>query len=191
MITPRGYFVEAALSGVGGAYCTPPDEPRCTDCSGFVVLCWRQATGHDLTGDSHAQFQLGREVSGALQPGDLIFSDTQGGREVRLGNRASHVAIYVGNGEIVNALNERAGIVRGPADTAYWRPLRLGVRRLFDDAGYIVPLPGLASALPEPPGPDPAGPARPPQGHRWGSRRDRGRLLQRIQDRVRRRRRMP
>lgn len=193
--TPRGHFVDAALAGEGGRYCTPPNEPHCTDCSGYVRRCWRQATGHDFPGDSHAQFNLGRVVSGSLQPGDLLFFDAAGGREVREGNRASHVGIYVGNGQMVNALNAGAGVVRGPVDTDYWRPIRIGARRLFDADGYI--LPGLVGALPDPPAgsddPDPASgttpPARPPRRERGQEHeRDRGRIRQRILDGLRRRR---
>ena len=43
-----------------------------------------------------------------LQPGDLIFySYASNGRYKNIG----HVAIYVGNGKVVEALNERYGVV--------------------------------------------------------------------------------
>ena len=188
-MTARDDFVRCAERGVGVyRYCSPSVPGHCYDCSGYVRQCWAEATGRDLSGDSHTQFNLGRVVSGALRPGDVMFFDAAGGREVREGNRASHVGIYVGDGQMANALNERAGIVRGPVDTAYWRPIRIGNRRYFDDDGAPLPLTG---ALPDPPvgsdhpesGTTP--PARPP---RREHDRARGRIRQRILDGLRRRR---
>jgi hypothetical protein len=187
-MTPRDDFLRCAERGVGVyRYCSPSIPGHCWDCSGYVRQCWAEATGRDLSGDSHQQFTLGRVVSGSLQPGDLVFFDAAGGREVRAGNRASHVAIYVGDGQIVNALNESAGIVRGPLDTAYWRPIRIGNRRYFDDAGNPLPL-GDASqeppVLPSDPGPvqQVRGPRRKPEGRRPG------RLLRRMVELAQRRR---
>ena len=43
-----------------------------------------------------------------MQPGDLIFySFTDNGRYRNI----SHVAVYIGNGKVVEALNERVGVV--------------------------------------------------------------------------------
>lgn len=193
-MTARDDFVRCALRG-GGVYryCSPSIPGHCYDCSGYVRQCWAEATGREMSGDSHTQFNLGRAVSGALKPGDLIFFDAARGREVREGNRASHVGIYVGDGQMANALNENAGIVRGPIDTDYWRPIRLGNRRLFDEAG--APLADLGGALPEPPTPtkpstpDTTPPARTPRrGPERERTRDRRRFWQRVSDTVRRRR---
>jgi hypothetical protein len=50
--------------------------------------------------------------SGQLQPGDLVFIDTGwmggGGSEL---NRAGHVAIYLGNGKIIQAANPDQGTI--------------------------------------------------------------------------------
>lgn len=194
-MTARDAFLRCIARGVGVyRYCSPSIEGHCYDCSGYVRQCFRDATGLDVSGDSHSQFNRGRVVSGALQPGDLVFFDAAGGREYREGNHASHVAVYVGGGQIVSALNERAGIVRGPLDTDYWRNIRIGNRRYFDDAGN--PLAELGRALPEPPAPvAPSRPApadpEPPAVRRDRDRdgRGRGRLRQRIVDAWRRRRR--
>lgn len=191
-MTARDDFIRCANRSVGGRYCSPPQEPRCTDCSGLVRRCFLEATGQEITGDSHRQYELGRVVSGATRSGDLIFFNT--GFSYR-GNAASHVGIYVGDGQMANALNENAGIVRGPVDTDYWRPLRIGSRRYFDDAGDV--LVQLGGAAPEPPAgieepaDDPPGtrPARPPRrGPDRERTRDRRRFWQRAVDQLRRRR---
>ena len=53
--------------------------------------------------------EAGKTVSyDEMQPGDLIFySFTNNGRYKNI----SHVAVYVGNGKVVEALNERVGVV--------------------------------------------------------------------------------
>lgn len=53
--------------------------------------------------------EAGKTVSyDQLQPGDLIFySFTTNGRYKNI----SHVAVYVGNGKVVEALNESVGVV--------------------------------------------------------------------------------
>ena len=54
-------------------------------------------------------YEAGKTVSyDEMQPGDLIFySFTNNGRYKNI----SHVAVYVGNGKVVEALNERVGVV--------------------------------------------------------------------------------
>jgi cell wall-associated NlpC family hydrolase len=62
------------------------------DCSGFVMYVFAQL-GIQLPHQSAAQYAYGTPVPRSqLQPGDLVFY-----------NDLSHVAIYIGNGEIVHA----------------------------------------------------------------------------------------
>ncbi len=84
------------------------------DCSGFVQSVYSNF-GVSLPRTSYEQQNAGREVSYAdAQPGDLIC---YGG----------HVAIYMGNGQIVHASNSRDGIKI--SDNAAYRTI-LSVRRL-------------------------------------------------------------
>jgi len=69
-----------------------------------------------------------------LLPGDLLFYDT--GYSQRYGNRASHVAIYIGNGRAISALNESDGIAEHSIESPYWTSRYLGARRLpFREGG--------------------------------------------------------
>ncbi len=71
------------------------------DCSGFVLSVMAKF-GIYLPHYSGSQAQCGTRIScDELKPGDLVF---YGGR------RISHVAIYMGNGQIVHAANKRVGI---------------------------------------------------------------------------------
>lgn len=135
-------FVACVRRSVGGAYCTPPREPDCTDCSGLVARCYREATGERISGDSHVQATLGREVRHSLKPGDVLLFDTQEGREARRGNLISHVGVYLGGDRMVSALNEGAGIVESDLDTPYWRERKRGARRLIATDGTTPPTRG-------------------------------------------------
>lgn len=73
-----------------------------TDCSGFTQAVYAHF-GVSLPRDSYSQRSCGTEVSYAnAQPGDIICY-------------AGHVALYLGNGQIVHASTERTGITYGYA----------------------------------------------------------------------------
>lgn len=74
------------------------------DCSGFVYSVYSHF-GYSIPRDSRSQAAgAGYEVSiSNVQPGDLIFYTNSGGS-------VNHVAMYIGNGQVVNASNERDGI---------------------------------------------------------------------------------
>lgn len=83
------------------------------DCSGFTQAVYRKF-GYNLPRSSTEQRSVGREVSYAdAQPGDLICY-------------AGHIAIYIGNGQIVHASTPKTGIKIG---TATYRTI-LSVRRI-------------------------------------------------------------
>ena len=72
------------------------------DCSGFVLSIYAKY-GVSLPHSSRAQANCGTRVSvSELQPGDLVFYGS--------GKSISHVAIYIGGGQIVHASNKRTGI---------------------------------------------------------------------------------
>jgi cell wall-associated NlpC family hydrolase len=116
---------------VGRRYVHATRGPDTFDCSGLVHWVVGQVTRQAISPDSHAQFRLGTAVDpGQLQPGDLLFYDTMDGREVREGNTASHVGVYVGPGRMINALNEERGVIDSDPFSPYFAPRFLGARRL-------------------------------------------------------------
>ena len=77
------------------------------DCSGFTMLVYQRATGIGLPHYSGAQAGVGTAVSyEQLRPGDLVIYP-------------GHVAIYIGNGQIVHAKNASVGIV---TDSIFFKP---------------------------------------------------------------------
>lgn len=85
--------VAAAKSKIGDPYVWGASGPNSFDCSGLTSWAYKQA-GKSLPRTSSAQSQVGQKVSFSnLQPGDLIFFYSP----------VSHVAMYVGNGTVVEA----------------------------------------------------------------------------------------
>jgi cell wall-associated NlpC family hydrolase len=92
--------VRYAMAQVGKSYVYGAAGPSAFDCSGLTMMAWAQA-GVGLPHSSGAQMGSGRSVSQSeLQPGDLVFYYSP----------VSHVGMYIGNGQIVNALNPGAGV---------------------------------------------------------------------------------
>lgn len=78
-----------------------------TDCSGFTMRIFEHF-GYSLSRTSRAQANNGTRVSiSDIQPGDLLFYSH--------GGTIGHVAIYIGNGQIIHASTERTGIIIGNA----------------------------------------------------------------------------
>lgn len=93
-----GIAVEAALAQQGKPYIWGGAGPDGFDCSGLVMYSWDQA-GVSLEHGSIAQYYETTRVSESqLEPGDLVFYSPPG--DPPLG----HVAMYIGNGEVVQAL---------------------------------------------------------------------------------------
>ncbi len=92
--------IRYAMAQVGKAYVYGAAGPSAFDCSGLMMRAWAQA-GVGLPHSSSAQYGIGHHVgSGDLKPGDLVFYYSP----------ISHVAMYIGNGLIVEAANPGAGV---------------------------------------------------------------------------------
>lgn len=97
------------------------------DCSGLVhkVL---SAAGVDAPRSAREQFRLGEPVPfEELQPGDLVFF-----RTYRRG--ASHVGIYLGNGQFVHAATRVGRVMVSSLDEPYYAGRYLGARRIRRDS---------------------------------------------------------
>ncbi|GAA1565633.1 NlpC/P60 family protein [Streptomyces globosus] len=85
--------VRAARSALGRPYIWGSTGPTGFDCSGLMVWSYRQA-GVSLPRTSQAQRHAGRKVPlSQAQPGDLVTYRSD----------ASHVGMYVGNGQVIHA----------------------------------------------------------------------------------------
>lgn len=72
------------------------------DCSGFTMRIY-QKFGYSITRTSRSQAHVGRTIRASqVKAGDLVFYAKAG--------RINHVAMYIGNGQIIHASNPRSGI---------------------------------------------------------------------------------
>lgn len=73
-----------------------------TDCSGFTMSIYKKY-GVSLPHHAASQAQMGTKVDfGSAQPGDLVFYAKNGS--------INHVAIYIGNGQVIHASSPKTGI---------------------------------------------------------------------------------
>ena len=100
----RNQVVKFALQFVGSRYVYGGNDPRTgVDCSGFTSYVMKHGAGIQLNRSSRGQASQGRPVSAAeIRPGDLIFYSS--------GGRINHVALYIGNGQVVHASTEKTGV---------------------------------------------------------------------------------
>ena len=109
--------VEYAMQFVGGRYVYGGADPnRGADCSGFTRYVLSKSASISLPHSSKGQSSYGRQVSeDEMQPGDLLFYSGSGG--------INHVALYIGDGQIVHASTEKTGIKTSPYD--YRTPVKI------------------------------------------------------------------
>ena len=102
-----GTAVDFALDQVGDAYVHGAAGPDAWDCSGLTMAAWG-AAGVGLPHSSSMQYSSAPQVSTSdLQPGDLVFYYSP----------ISHVAMYIGNGQIVHAANPTDGVKVDPVSS--------------------------------------------------------------------------
>ncbi|OSM42430.1 C40 family peptidase [Nesterenkonia sp. PF2B19] len=95
-------FAVGKVNEPGTHYVLGATGPKAWDCSSLMQASFAQA-GISLPRTAHQQFQGGQSVSlDNLQPGDIVFWVN--------GGRATHNAIYIGNGQVAHARNPQAGL---------------------------------------------------------------------------------
>lgn len=108
----RVKLVQEALKYVGNRYVWGGTSlTNGADCSGYVLALYKKIAGISLPHYSGSQSKYGKAVNAKdAKPGDLFFYGS--------GRSISHVAIYIGNGQIVHAYDSRNGI---KVTSAYYR----------------------------------------------------------------------
>ena len=94
------------------------------DCSGLVAHVYEEAYGIRLPRTVIAQSESGVAVRAQdLEPGDLVFYDTQG-------RPYSHVGIYLGDGKFVHAPKTGSTVRIENLRSTYWIKRFNGARRI-------------------------------------------------------------
>lgn len=118
----RVSLVQYACQFIGNPYVWGGTSlTRGADCSGFVLSVFANY-GVSLPHSSRAQANSGTKISAdEAEPGDLFFYGN--------GRSINHVAIYIGNGQVVHASSPKSGI---KISSAYYRTPVKVVRILND-----------------------------------------------------------
>ena len=100
----RENLVNYAMQFGGNPYRAGGNDPHTgADCSGFVRYIMQHGAGVSMNRSSGEQARQGTAISSSqMQPGDLIFYGS--------GSGVNHVAMYIGNGQIVHASTYKTGI---------------------------------------------------------------------------------
>ena len=119
----RTSIVTNALQYVGNPYVYGGNNPNTgVDCSGFTSYVMLHGAGVSMNRSSGGQAQQGVAVSAdQMRPGDLVFYGN--------GSRVNHVAMYIGNGQVVHASTYKTGIKLSPWN--YRAPV--GIRNVLGD----------------------------------------------------------
>ena len=116
-------IVASSMQYLGVPYVFGGTTPNGFDCSGYVRYVFANA-GIYLPRTADAQYECGYPVSTAeLVPGDLVFFSTYEAG-------ASHVGIYLGYGNFINASSSR-GVSIASLYSSYWGSCYIGARRVM------------------------------------------------------------
>ena len=101
----RTQMVNFAMQYLGGRYVWGGETLGVgVDCSGFMRQIYKNF-GYSLNRCSYDQAKQGTPITAdQLKPGDLVFYS-------RPGFSIGHVAMYIGNGQVIHAFNEKRGII--------------------------------------------------------------------------------
>lgn len=113
-----------ARSKIGGKYIWGGNGPNGYDCSGLTSAAYR-SIGVSIPRTATEQSRRGRTVSYSnMRPGDLIFFGSP--------SNTYHVAMYVGNGQIVHASTPKTGIVITSVNNSWMRKNQYLVKRVIN-----------------------------------------------------------
>ena len=118
--------VQLALSFVGYPYVYGGSSPKGFDCSGLTSYVYKQF-GISLNRTCSGQLDNGTPVSmSELMPGDLVIFK----KYANSSQRASHVGLYIGNGQFVHASTYGVGVIVSKMTDAYYTTGFVGGRRV-------------------------------------------------------------
>lgn len=139
--------VSYARAQLGKPYVYGATGPGSYDCSGLTQAAWR-AAGVSIPRTSGAQWSgLTRVSASAVQPGDIVVY-----------NGAGHVALYIGNGQIIEAPRPGKSIQTAPWRSGWYASNFVGVVRPVGAAAAERIAPKAESAAPAAPKKDSATP---------------------------------
>jgi hypothetical protein len=116
-------LIAEAKKLIGTPYRYGGTTPKGFDCSGFVYYTHKKI-GVTLPRSSKQMYQKGTTVhKSGLKAGDLVFFNTSKSKK-----GVSHVAIYIGNNQVIHAVSK--GVKIDSLNNSYWKTRYVGAKRL-------------------------------------------------------------
>lgn len=123
---PGSRAADHALAMVGKPYRYGGNSPRGFDCSGLVQYSYARVGVKLPHGTRHLLRESRPVPRNKLRRGDLVFFDQEG-------KRASHVALYLGNGRFVHAPSSGKKVHVARFSDVYWQRHFTEARRIETD----------------------------------------------------------
>ncbi len=140
----RDAIVAEAHNRIGVPYVTGGTTPNGFDCSGLTYYLFNTA-GFELHRSMLYQMDAGVVIAKEdLQYGDLVFFSNTGSN----GGFASHIGVYIGNGQIIHASSGYRGVIIDDLSTPYYTTYYQCARRvILTDLAPSVAIP-VADVMP-------------------------------------------
>lgn len=119
-------IAEYAMQFVGMKYIYGASSPSVGfDCSGLTYYVYNKF-GIPISRTASQQYKNnGTTISKSeLQPGDLVFFSSNGGKSV------THVGLYIGDGNFVNASTSRTGVIISSLSSSWYTKTWYGAKRI-------------------------------------------------------------
>ena len=117
-------IVSYAKSFLGCSYVYGAAGPNSFDCSGFTKYVYAHF-GKSIPRSSASQYDSCTKISkSSLRAGDLVFFSNSSS-----GGSVGHVAIYMGNGQIIHAANSSRGVCTDSLNSSYYTSHYIGAGR--------------------------------------------------------------
>lgn len=122
-------LVDTAKKYLGYDYVYGGQDPDSGfDCSGYVYYIYQQF-GYKLYPGAGNQWEIAQTPvpRGAVLPGDLVFFSQDGTPD-----GMSHIAIYIGNGQMIHSSTPSTGVIISDLDEPYYAERFLGAKRVIN-----------------------------------------------------------
>lgn len=119
-------IIAYAMQFEGCSYVYGSAGPKSFDCSGLTKYVYAHF-GYTLSRSANDQYRNGTEVSKSeLQAGDLVLFKTKSGSKA-----ATHVGLYIGDGQFFHAANSSKGVIVSDMSSGYYAKTFVGARRII------------------------------------------------------------
>ena len=130
--TPASDVVDFAASLIGRPYVWGAEGPNSFDCSGLTQYAF-QRFDIDLPRRAISQSKAGDPAGRRLERGDLMFFASDARRSL-----VTHVAIYEGGGEIIEASKRHGRVRRSSLDDEYLAERFMFARRVTSNGSIAM-----------------------------------------------------